>query len=619
MDNSEVKVITKKQYINRDFQNIISQFLLERGVNKKILVVDAPTGAGKTHAFSNLGRFEGITFLVLPNNFLIEEKYNEFVSKDGMTTNQVRKLSRSEIDEYIAKNDLGNKNDPKAVLNAIEGILSGSKIVITNPSITFLILYNHYWKKYHIMGSHLAELIAAGLVNIVFDEIHIYNKDQRNRIISINALLSRNPKFVYTSATIPNDLLPTLRTIFGNDSVEYIKVTSTTYSESSALLRGPINIRILKYSPLDLPNDLLESLKENKWIIILNKIITINRFYKILVERGIDKNEILLVSGYHDRNRKSLGIFKEGKARIIIASNIIEQGVNPPKDYLNFIIEPGNYYYNFIQRIGRVGRGLEESSNLVIPVSNLVVPKDIGEVNEFNEFVEKMSSIFKKDDISVIEPKLLGYYIGNFMSRTRFDRDHREKFKEIIEKLPVGNEIIRGVENFDTLESIILEDKLNSCITIPSSIIKKIKNWWSSYNLTFQNFIKNESIVEVIDETITDENNLPMASNYNELWVMMYKEILSHQNGVYTLGEDRSEPFREFNISLINVPFEEYGPQKFGDIQWREREIIMENLECYRKILMNCKIGKLFFDLLKEYLYSTAWPDRLNYKIEDQS
>ncbi|MGC8574886.1 MAG: helicase-related protein, partial [Thermoplasmata archaeon] len=514
---------------------------------------------------------------------------------------------------------LGNKNDPKTVLTAIEGILSGSKIVITNPSITFLILYNHYWKKYHISGSHISDLITAGLVNVVFDEIHIYNKDQRNRIISINALLSRNPKFVYTSATIPSDLLPTLRTIFGNDSVEYIKVTSTTNSESSALLRGPINISILKYSPLDLPENLIESLKENKWIIILNKIITINRFYKILLEKGIDKSEILLVSGYHDKNGQSLAIFKEGKARIIIASNIIEQGVNPPRDYLNFIIEPGNYYYNFIQRIGRVGRGLEEPSNLVIPISNLVVPKDIGEVNEFNEFIEKMSGIFKKEDTSIIEPKLLGYYIGNFISRTRFDKDHREKFKEIIEKLPVGNEILKGVENFNILESIVLEDKLNSCYNISPSLIKKIKNWWGCYNLTFQNFIKNESIVEVIDETITDENDLPMASNYNELWVMMYKEILSYENGVYTLGEDRSEPFKEFKISLINVPFEEYGPQKFGDIQWKEREIIIRNIENYKSELINCKTGKLFFQLLKEYLYSTAWPDRLIYKIEDQS
>jgi CRISPR-associated helicase Cas3 len=617
MNNGEVEITTNKQFIKRDFQNIISQFLLEQGGGRKVLVVDAPTGSGKTHAFSNLEKFEGITFLVLPNNFLIEEKFNEFVNRGSIAPNQIRKLSRSEIDYNIIKNGLGDKNDPRSVLTAIEFILSGSKIVITNPSIIFLILYNHYWKKYHTKGSHLVELIEAGMVNVVFDEIHIYNKDQRNRILSINALLSGNTKFVYTSATIPYDLLPTLKAIFGNDSIEYIKVTTTIESESSTLLRGPINIRIIKHSPLDLPEDLLKRLKEDKWIIILNKIITINQFYKILMKNGFDKNEILLVSGYHDRNRQSVGIFKDGKARIIIASNIIEQGINPPKDYLNFIIEPGIYYYNFIQRIGRVGRGIQEQSYVVIPISNMVLPNEISKVNEFNDFVEKMSSIFKKEDISIIEPKLLGYYIGNFISR--FSNDERNKLKEIIGKLAGGSEIIRGVENFDTLNTIILEDKLSSCFTIQPYLIEKIGKWWKSYNSTFQNFIKNESIVEIIDESITDKSDLPLASDYNELWVMMYKEILSYQNGVYTLGEDRSEPFKEFEISLINVPFEEYGPKKFGDIQWKEREIIIGNLENYKSELINCQTGKLFYQLLKDYLYSTAWPDRLIYKIEDQS
>ncbi|WP_162509364.1 hypothetical protein [Thermogymnomonas acidicola] len=44
--------------------------------------------------------------------------------------------------------------------------------------------------------------------------------------------------------------------------------------------------------------------------------------------------------------------------RIVIASNIVEQGHNPPRDFMNFIISRGGYYgHNLRQRAGRVGEG----------------------------------------------------------------------------------------------------------------------------------------------------------------------------------------------------------------------------------------------------------------------
>jgi len=615
MKIDRITLTTEKQYIKRDFQSKIEQFLLEGRSNKRVLIVDAPTGAGKTHTFKRLDNSEGVTFLVLPNNYLIEEKYEEFLSSGLIRSSYLKKLSREDITHTIEEEGLGKDNDPHAILTAIDYIISNSKLIITNPSIVFLILYNHYWERYYAKGSHLSNLITKGLVNIIFDEIHIYDKDQRNRIIALNSLLYENVKFGYTSATIPSDLIKTLFQVFGEERVEYIKVTTTEPGESSNLLRGPIKLDIFNSEIFQLNEELLEELKYGNWIIILNKIVTINKFYKFLLEHNFPNSDILLVSGYHSKSRETLNLFKEGKARIMIASNIIEQGINPPKNYTNFIIEPGYYNYSLVQRIGRVGRGIEEESHVFIPIPDKVIPRNIENLKDLNVIIDSLASLLRKGDESPIDFKSLGYYIGNFISITRFDEDHRNKFKEVIGKLNGSNEIIEAIESFDKIDRIIVGKKMDKCITMTPEKIKNIYNWWNSYNLTFKNFIKSESIIELIDESLKDSNNLGLFSTYNEMWVLINKEIIRKENGKLVVGEDREDPFKEFHVTLINVPFEEYGPRLFKEIEWKERDIIMDNLKRYYDVLLSCPTTKSIYQFLKEYLFATGWIDRIIYKV----
>jgi hypothetical protein len=145
--------------------------------------------------------------------------------------------------------------------------------------------------------------------------------------------------------------------------------------------------------------------------------------------------------------------------------------------------------------------------------------------------------------------------------------------------------------------------------------IKNIYNWWNSYNLTFKNFIKSESIIELIDESLKDKNNLGLFSTYNEMWVLINKEIIRKENGKLVVGEDREDPFKEFYVTLLNVPFEEYGPRLFKEIEWKEREIIINNLKGYRDVLFSCPTTRSIYKKLEEYLYATGWIDRIIYKV----
>jgi len=619
MENKKIEIRTEEQYINRDFQDRISEFLKDDQRKKKILVVDAPTGAGKTHAFKSLKDSSGITFLVLPNNFLIEEKYVEFAQNDMIGSTYIAKLSRAVIDQTIENQGLKYNGNQESVLEAIDFILSNSslKLIITNPSILFLILYNYYWNKIHKKGSHLSELIVKGLINLIFDEIHIYTKDQRNRILAINALLNENVKFGYSSATIPKDLLPTLNRVFGENSVEYVRAKTSSKNDSVSLLRGPVLVELFDVDPLSLPESIVENLRENKWIIILNKIKTINSFYKRLREDGkIASSDIKLLSGYHERSRTSIKEFTEGKYRIMITSNIIEQGINPPKDYVNFIIEPGIYYYNFIQRIGRVGRGIDSTTRVIIPIGNVSIPQSLEEFNDFNQVVEEISKLLKREDESEIPLIGLGHYIGSLISSSRFDYDHRKKFKQIVGNLSGASEILKGIEYFEIIENFINKMNPKDCRGFTNSKIDSIKSWWKSYNYTFQNFIKSEELMQVVDESLKEAGISDFVTSYSEIWIHKNKDILGKVGNANIVGEDRNEEFKEFPVILKNIPFSERR-DIFKNVEWNERRLILEGLQSYEDKFRSCPNGKGIFELIKWFLVSTAWPDRILIKVDD--
>lgn len=619
MENKKIEIRTEEQYINRDFQDRISEFLKDDQRKKKILVVDAPTGAGKTHAFKSLKDSSGITFLVLPNNFLIEEKYVEFAQNDMIGSTYIAKLSRAVIDQTIENQGLKYNGNQESVLEAIDFILSNSslKLIITNPSILFLILYNYYWNKIHKKGSHLSELIVKGLINLIFDEIHIYTKDQRNRILAINALLNENVKFGYSSATIPKDLLPTLNRVFGENSVEYVRAKTSSKNDSVSLLRGPVLVELFDVDPLSLPESIVENLRENKWIIILNKIKTINSFYKRLREDGkIASSDIKLLSGYHERSRTSIKEFTEGKYRIMITSNIIEQGINPPKDYVNFIIEPGIYYYNFIQRIGRVGRGIDSTTRVIIPIGNVSIPPSLEEFNDFNQVVEEISKLLKREDESEIPLIGLGHYIGSLISSSRFDYDHRKKFKQIVGNLSGASEILKGIEYFEIIENFINKMNPKDCRGFTNSKIDSIKSWWKSYNYTFQNFIKSEELMQVVDESLKEAGISDFVTSYSEIWIHKNKDILGKVGNANIVGEDRNEEFKEFPVILKNIPFSERR-DIFKNVEWNERRLILEGLQSYEDKFRSCPNGKGIFELIKWFLVSTAWPDRILIKVDD--
>ena len=129
------------QFISRGFQNRIYDFLTDKSQDNKIMILNAPTGSGKTYSFKFLEDSEGFSFIVLPNNFLIEEKVQEFSKLiDGKKIGQ---LSSPSVRNALIDN--GVEMNKESFLDYIFNSIYGKKIIITNPSFLFLVFYNFNW------------------------------------------------------------------------------------------------------------------------------------------------------------------------------------------------------------------------------------------------------------------------------------------------------------------------------------------------------------------------------------------------------------------------------------------------------------------------------------------
>lgn len=122
-----------EEYVDRSFQEIVAGFLDSK---KNILVLQAPpTGAGKTRAFSRLYSDVYRSFIVMPNNVLIDQNFREFSA--SMTG--VERITASSVRENAVKWNLGREY-------TITKMVSNSTLVFTNPPTLLLFILTNFYR-----------------------------------------------------------------------------------------------------------------------------------------------------------------------------------------------------------------------------------------------------------------------------------------------------------------------------------------------------------------------------------------------------------------------------------------------------------------------------------------
>ncbi|MGB9677917.1 MAG: hypothetical protein ACPLZ9_04790, partial [Candidatus Ratteibacteria bacterium] len=165
--------------------------------------------------------------------------------------------------------------------------------------------------------------------------------------------------------------------------------------------------------------------------------------------------------------------------------------------------------------------------------------------------------------------------------------------------------------------------KVNECKSSGLSrwLCNEIPDWWKFYNDTFMNFIISSETVKILDvESINNDNDL-FITEYDKLWTIKNKIIERiDEEDKYIVSGFREKSFRDFNVSVKGIPWTDMK-YKYSDIEFKEREVLIEKANENLKFINQFKNNeiKALSEFLQNFIYYTAWPERLKIIPEDES
>ena len=225
----------------------------------------------------------------------------------------------------------------------------------------------------------LLDLIGQGFISL--KDVKLFVLDEADRMLDMGfindirkllQLLPEKRQSLFFSATMPENIIKLSNTILTNPKkVEVAPLSSTAET---------INQYLYYTNRVNKSDLLLHILREKD--ISQALIFTRTKHGADRVARNLKKNNINADSIHGDKaqnqRQKALSKFKEGKVRILVATDIAARGIDIDK--LKYVInyEIPNEPESYVHRIGRSGRAGEEGNSISIcePEENAYI-KDI--------------------------------------------------------------------------------------------------------------------------------------------------------------------------------------------------------------------------------------------------
>lgn len=551
----------------RKFQVNLRDFVSNS--HKGVAILDAPTGSGKTYAFRNL-RKSGKVIIVIPNNLLGEELRKD-IGDDAFL------LNRENIEDYRLK-VLQNQQVNYKKMEIIEQVFLNYNYIVTNPTVYYYILLNFYSE-----GSRedmISRIFKYNIETIIFDEFHVYSIDQIHKIAASTVMIPKRIKKIFSSATVPPNFRDFCISIFGQEMVEEIRIIRKyEKTENNDILQGPISLKIFNGNAIDLIRENPEILEKGKWVMILDSIRNMVEVANCLSKWEKYSNSFKAISAYFDPTYSAYREIreKENNTKIIVSSNIIEQGINMDKSFTNFIIEPGVNLQNLIQRIGRVGRGIESESQIYLCIPNGIgnIENNIDNIDQFITFAEKLNFGFNDTKFRMPRVFSVGVYVELLMERLS------DLAAEVIEsnlsdfdiKVRAGYYSCKNVFQILSNEEGLKKIKKNCFM-----YIKELKEWWIDYTNTVYDFIPpNSGKVDILDSSFRLDNNF-LKTQYDEIWINKNKNILEKSENGFIVGNFKEKVNYDFEVKIKNLP-EGKTQMKYNDIAFDAYRIIVERLK----------------------------------------
>ncbi len=604
--NTKVR-LDGKEYILHTFQEIFySDFHNLPTVN----VVIAPTGAGKTFAFilpiiyarknDYLSLPRGL--VIAPTNALVDEMYNnfkEFVKTEKITGTTLERHGIERPKELLAK-------------------VKSANIVVTNPDIVNFIIHGGYHidesgKRRHILNFQDWTDFFGKIDYIILDEYHLYDEEQIANILvwlMTSQQFFRNMKWFFVSAT-PEPLLIK----FLNDQRIKYQVVQQNLSEHGRIIQGKQKIHFIEVSSRyslykwlfengdirkDVKEKILASIKNGKKIFLLfdslrEAKIAENKIKALFVGANVGTNTGL------ETKQKNF-IFNPETYDIIITTSKAEVGVNYPVQLA--YIDSGKYLRNFLQRIGRIGRGdIESEIYCIVPISIAERVKQIVNNNttlNYYEFIDILNQSF--EDVKLKEEKVPIFMGAILWSVYKALKGHVRK-----------NIIGRLIENFPYSKILFEIDKILGEIDeeIDEELYDNLKIFWEVFKKSFRRFRG-----DAIQWKVFYRNQ---ETEYDIIWVLnnAFIEDIDKNKKMVIISDFR--PQKEMIVrgictrSLLDDPYSENNIQRIGGLG-------KDKIEEWLTFLYSNYVGDIYIKKLEKWIeeveIETEISDRLIFLLK---
>ncbi len=329
----------------RKFQQEFFDWMREES---QFCVMQAPTGAGKTAAFTELCREKRKTLLVYPTNALVEQQ-KERLEKEGLDV------------EMLNSNSLEGKGGER-----LESLISFTKnyradVIATNPDILQAIIQNQYTD---VPGKAMEffDRIEA----VVYDEFHFYSDFESSGLLMQSQIISErnsDAEIVFCSATPYEEYTEAISDTLGKES----RVIEAEYTNSGQRFREDVeverhgeSITTERKKAKEIIEEELEDLEEadeHKIAVIFNSAYRSNEFYNYLCEEGLE-DKVEKDNGFDTQSDVEI----DRSAPVLITTSKSEVGLD--FDIELMLMEKPDNASSFIQRFGRAGRKSSAETHL---------------------------------------------------------------------------------------------------------------------------------------------------------------------------------------------------------------------------------------------------------------
>lgn len=362
---------------------------------KRVRIVDAPTGAGKTYAFQKALLSDQRVLFIVPTRRLAQNiaggLVNDLVRQNGWDeTTASNKVVLLSSDQTLDLKSQGIRNIAGyriRQLQELDSTRAGGEMVVAVPEVISMLLHRQFLSKGQA-GYSVFDLLSD-FDHIVFDEFHTIDSGGFGLAALFAKLASvtnesgsvgyGSAKVSFLSAT-PLSIKPTLESL--GIPCEQIAELSEDLVEVGRPLHGDVELSLyqtesmvtLLEQHIDLVKD--EFTAKRQVVLIYNALGDLRRdlplIKRVLQTADIDPKKVLIINSIDDSGNNHQGShrFYSGRQQnpddfnILIATASVEMGVTFREANV-MLMEPGFAPMNFLQRYGRAARRGEEGSVLV--------------------------------------------------------------------------------------------------------------------------------------------------------------------------------------------------------------------------------------------------------------